>query len=235
MLICEDEVHVLAIRLDMSQHGGVTRRASVAARLERTRAATCTVLGRYLGLAASQVELTSNEHGKPELAIPSALRFNVSHSGDLLVLALARGIEVGVDVERVRSMPRALHLAGRFFRQEEVEALQRFSSDDLDRAFFHCWTQKEAYLKAIGLGLDADLRSFRVACDPPASAAMEWISGDDAACWSMHVWEPWPEYTAALAFRDRGRRLRRMPLIEEIQLYQPSPHALPSSDDPEEK
>ena len=217
-LLENGEVHTVAVRLNLAGAASSSARGRAQARSQQSRAATCTVLARYLGVPAAGVRFTTGLYGKPELATSSPIRFNLAHSGDLLVIAVAAGLEVGVDVEHLRPMPRALALARRFFRPEEADTLEGVSREQLDRAFLHCWTQKEAYLKAIGTGLHTDPQSFSVACKPGAPGRLGWISGDDAACWSMYTWQPSAEYLAALAFRDRARRLRRLPLIHEAEL-----------------
>lgn len=213
-----NEVHTIAVRLAGTEFSSSTARGRADLRSQRARAATCAVLARYLGVPAAEIRFSTGPYGKPELAGSSSPRFNLSHSGELLVLAIAHGTDVGVDVEKVRPVPRAVPLAQRFFRPEEADVLNGVNGEQVDRAFFHCWTQKEAYLKAIGTGFHTDPQSFSVACEHGATAALRWISNDDAACWSMHTWEPAAGYLAALALRDRTRYVRQLPLVHEEEL-----------------
>lgn len=113
------------------------------------------ILGGYLGLDAAAVRLRSGRHGKPELDSEerSRLRFNLAHSGNIGLCAVAWDREVGVDVEREdagRDYPR---VAERCFSPEEVERLRRLDGDQARAAFLRLWTRQEALLKAQGLGL----------------------------------------------------------------------------------
>ena len=93
--------------------------------------------------------------GKPELAgenAPQSLHFNVSHSGALAAIAVGRR-PVGVDVERIRADLPWPRIAAEFFSPSEVGALEHVAPPDGRRAFFDCWVRKEAYLKAVGVGL----------------------------------------------------------------------------------
>jgi 4'-phosphopantetheinyl transferase len=158
------------------------RRRSLA-----SRAILREIISRYAGIPPAAVELSAGKLGKPALAPACAaaaggLRFNMSHSEALALYAFALGREVGVDVERLR--PEASRgIAERFFsprEAEEIAALGREGGEPLrERAFFACWTRKEAYLKARGEGLTAGLKRFEVTADPRKPPRLS-ISGDPA-------------------------------------------------------
>jgi 4'-phosphopantetheinyl transferase len=115
-----------------------------------------TVLGGYLGRAPADLRFLSNASGKPRLEgafCTIDLRFNLSHSHDIFLLALAEGREVGVDIERERSDLDILDIAKRFFAVEEFTALRDMPQEARRSAFFQAWTRKEAFLKAAGNGL----------------------------------------------------------------------------------
>src|SRR5207244_2000937 len=102
-------------------------------------------------------------HGKPALEFPeegAALHFNLSHSGDLAILAVAAA-EIGVDVERIAPRPSLERLAERFFSKREVQAFGGVPAAFRSAAFYGAWVRKEAFLKATGLGLSG-LRHFDV-------------------------------------------------------------------------
>lgn len=122
------------------------------------------ILGGYLGTKPEDVRIVTGEHGKPFLAdCLQDLRFNLSHAGDLLVLAVADGIEVGVDIEKVEA-DKPLHDMARFAfsRQEQEELLGLQESQQYAAAFYRCWARKEACLKACGRGFSLSGRSFDV-------------------------------------------------------------------------
>jgi 4'-phosphopantetheinyl transferase len=129
-----------------------------------------TFLGHHLGIAPRAVAFANSAFGKPEIAPPEirtpsssidaergkgVLRFNIAHSGEWVLFALARDREVGVDVEYHRSMSDAMDIARRFFSAPEVAALDALDSALRHDAFFRIWTGKEAIVKAIGHGLSA--------------------------------------------------------------------------------
>jgi 4'-phosphopantetheinyl transferase len=127
------------------------------------RATLRSLLAARLGVRPEEVEMVYGKYGKPALGVrfaSSELRFNVSHCDDLAVYAFARGRDVGVDVEAVRWFADAGDVAARFFSQAENEAYAALDSLEKPSGFFNCWTRKEAFIKAIGDGLNHPLQSF---------------------------------------------------------------------------
>jgi 4'-phosphopantetheinyl transferase len=171
-----------------------------------------TILGRYLDRAPDRLRFTYGPRGKPALAPEEAtdLRFNLSHSGGLALFAVARGREVGVDVERLRPMPRAERIAERFFSVPERTALKAVPAERRVEAFFTCWTRKEAYIKALGDGLAHPLDQFAVSLapgEPPRLSAVGDANGREVEHWRLAALPPAPGYVAALAGRGQGWRL----------------------------
>jgi 4'-phosphopantetheinyl transferase len=160
------------------------------------------LLGLYLDRPAATVALARGAHGKPMLAEDSALRFSVAHSHELALYAVAEATEVGVDVELLRPVPRALALAERYFAQAEAKALLGLAGSALDEAFLECWTRKEAYVKARGEGLAIELETF--------DAHGATVGGDepDAAAFSVRGIRPQPGYVAAVAAKGSELKLR---------------------------
>jgi 4'-phosphopantetheinyl transferase len=137
------------------------------------------LLGTYLGVATESVEIAAKPGGKPALRAPdSDLRFNLSHSGEMALLAFARGCEVGIDVEAERDVPEMDSIAGRFFSPAESAALRALPESERKRAFFRCWTRKEAFLKATGEGLARALDSFDVTLGPDEEPALVRVEGE---------------------------------------------------------
>lgn len=117
------------------------------------RRALRTVLSRYLDEDPETIELVRGEHGKPELARPATLEFNLSHSHGLALIAVADGHPVGVDVEWVGRERNFLALAERELDSDVVAALRAGSSDQRAAIFYAAWTRHEARLKCHGGGL----------------------------------------------------------------------------------
>jgi 4'-phosphopantetheinyl transferase len=157
-----------------------------------------TILGDYLELAPESLEFGEAEHGKPYLvraAVRCDLRFNVS--------------EVGVDVERLRPDVLDDDIPERFFSPREVAALRALEQPDQVAAFFRCWTRKEAYIKALGKGLQLPLDSFDVSLGPGEPAALLGTRPDPAQAsrWSMQALSPDPAYAAALVVEKLSQDL----------------------------
>ena len=132
------------------------------------------ILSRYLGCDPLEIKLTSGSHDKPELAGPARRRprFNLSHSAGVAIYAVALDREVGIDIERVRVDVDYFDLAEKFFAAGEIRRLHHLAPDQRVSGFFNCWTRKEAYIKARGLGLSIALDSFEVSLAPAEPAAV---------------------------------------------------------------
>jgi phosphopantetheine--protein transferase-like protein len=114
------------------------------------------ILAGYLRCLASNLTFEHTSAGKPFLAdVP--LRFNLSHSADTNLLAVGRS-EVGVDIERKRTVTSLASLAARHFAGPELEAMR--SSNDPLQSFFQTWTRKEAVIKLVGLGMATSLQDL---------------------------------------------------------------------------
>lgn len=166
------------------------------------RAPLLALLAHYTGDTPT---LLAGNHGRPRLMRATGLDFNWSHSVDLAVVAVARGIAPGVDVERLRPRPRALDLAQRFFHADETTALRALPATAQVAAFLRLWTAKEAVLKASGAGISFGLDRLRIASGD--TLALDWIDGDDAAAWQLHALSLDDASTAALAWRGAPRRI----------------------------
>lgn len=162
------------------------------------------VLSRYLGEEPGRLRFRTNEHGKPLLAGEAGsagLEFNLSHSHEVALVAVAFHRRVGVDVERIRPELAGERIARRFFSPGETEALLSLPAPARAAAFFRCWTRKEAFLKARGEGLTLRLDQFDVSLLPgkPAALLATRPDGEEASNWTLHHLEPAPGYAGALA------------------------------------
>jgi len=115
------------------------------------------VLARYLDEPAPEIALEISENGKPRLADRSSgIRFNLSHSSDLALVAVALGREVGVDVEKIEPARDLLALAERALAPEVAAEIRAAAPADQSQAFYRAWTRHEAHLKCLGVGLGSD-------------------------------------------------------------------------------
>ncbi len=216
-MLSPDEVHVWAVPLavgpqrlaelrellDEEERRRAARYAHVPSREQFivSRAMLRTLLGRYLNRAPREVRFATGPQGKPVLPSPEGMHFNVSHTQGLALIAIARLGEVGIDVEQSRHCPTYLDMAERFFTPAEAAALRSLPADRSIEAFFHVWTRKEAFLKALGLGLSHGLERFEVAVPPEQPVRILHIDGDPAAGarWSLLELAPARGYVGALA------------------------------------
>jgi 4'-phosphopantetheinyl transferase len=172
-----------------------------------------TILGCYLRVEPSQLRFAYSAYGKPALdEIPDhqTLRFNLSHSRELALYAFTREREIGLDLEYRREDFASEQIAERFFSAREVEMLRALPSKSRTEGFFNCWTRKEAYIKAVGLGLSLQLDRFDVSLSPFEPAALLRISDDEmeAARWSLRDLRPAKGYSAALAVKGHDWQLK---------------------------
>ena len=136
------------------------------------------VLAGYLGEPPEALVFNHGEHGKPFLATDfhlagQRLEFNLSHSANQALLAVNLTHPIGVDIEKIQPDVEHLALAARFFAQAELAMLQAIpEKSDQINAFYQIWAQKEAFIKAIGLGLSYPLRDFQVTLAPHAENAL---------------------------------------------------------------
>lgn len=163
------------------------------------------LLAGYLNLDPHTVPILYADGGKPYLPTEWALHFNVSHTDGLAVFAIGRS-RVGVDVERVRTVPDAEGLVTRFFTTRECRQFLALPPPARPAAFLRAWTRKEAVLKAIGRGvrsLDCCDVTF---ADGEAPALLE-FEGDRSAGagWELFAWDPAPGYLAAGAVERAAR------------------------------
>ena len=173
------------------------------------RALVRTTLSRYADVAPGAWRFREGERGRPEIDGPEGalgLRFNLSHTTGLVAVAVARGLDVGVDVEDGARQRTTVEIADRFFSQREVADLRALPAAEQRDRFFTYWTLKEAYIKAVGLGLAIPLDHFSFLLEPGAPVGVEFAPerDDDPADWQFDRARPSERHHLAVAVR-RGR------------------------------
>ncbi len=177
------------------------------------RSAMRQILGLYGGLAPGKLTFSYGPKGKPELSgalEQSGIRFNLAHSKDLALLAVAQGLALGVDIEFINSEFAVEEIAERFFSTREVGHLRTVPSSEKTGAFFACWTRKEAYVKALGGGLSVPLDSFEVTVGSGTPPALLHVDADPCELmrWSLYDINAAEEFKAALAVEGKGHQLQ---------------------------
>jgi 4'-phosphopantetheinyl transferase len=162
-----------------------------------------TLLGNYLGIKPSEVNIVYGEYGKPVVqskAENKSLEFNLSHSNEYAVYVFGWKRAVGIDIEHIRPMPDVDDLAERFFSHHETELLKSLTEKKKWEAFFKLWTSKEALLKATGKGLTVPLNEAEISLGNDGSAQLQSIGGDTEAArgWRLEIFKPFADYQAAI-------------------------------------
>ena len=216
---CAEAVHIWATRLHVNGNldstsylskGEIARADRQIFPANRQRFITShvflrRVLARYTRLSPGDIEFDYGTHGKPGLSSmmrSPGLQFNLSHCDRLAIVAVASRSTVGVDVETVRSLPDYEDIAGRFFREREYASLMALPAIERPKAFFRCWTRKEAVMKAVGLGLSMPLDCFEVTLAPEIPARVVSFECGDLTPyrnWSLIHIEPIGEVVGAVA------------------------------------
>jgi 4'-phosphopantetheinyl transferase len=187
-------------RFDKDRHLFITARGWLRA-----------LAGAYTSSAPTKVTFCYSARGKPELTGSAVdFRFNVSHSGETILLAFALGRRVGVDVEEIRRDFSIAEIAERFFSPAEQGSLRNLPAADQHHAFFRCWTRKEAYIKAMGDGLSLPLDQFDVSLAPnePAQLLQTRPDAAEAERWSMCDLDVGDQYAGALVVERNSPPVR---------------------------
>lgn len=183
--------------------------ASDRTRFIVARATLRHLLAQRLGVQPTDIEFVYGEQGKPALSArfeDANLSFNVSHSDDLAVFAFSSAGDIGVDVEAVRWFADSDDVAARVFSAAERQAYAALDSLHRPVGFFNCWTRKEAFIKALGDGLDRSLDSFDVslAPDEPAKILRVEDTPGERCGWSVESFVPAPGFVAAVVIENHG-------------------------------
>jgi len=206
MNIQDDLVGELNLELsaDEKEKAAQFRRDGDKVRYVTAHARMREILSKYLDIPPEEIAFAYKRYGKPELEPtinPSGLSFNLSHSEAVALLAVSDGFEVGVDVEQVKRNAATEEIARRFFSPREIEMLISQPENLHAKAFFRCWTLKEAYIKARGEGMSIPLHEFEVDFLSESQPKILDVDGDEEGLthWSLFHLEPMVDYVAALA------------------------------------
>ena len=175
----------------------------LTSRFIAARAILRCILSAYLQISAEEIIFRYNDYGKPLLDHSNGLCFNLAHSNNYAVFAIALESNIGIDLEAVRSDFDFVDIAKRFFSTSETESLLTLPSEDQVDAFFRCWTRKEAYIKAKGQGLSLSLQDFSVTLEDVEQSRI-WTPSPEED-WHAFHFRPFPGYVAALAVIGKPR------------------------------
>jgi len=193
------------IGADERAHADRFRFARDRRRFIARRARLRQLLGAWVGRAPDALRFGENSHGKPILADGPC--FSLSHSADMMMLAIG-DVAVGCDVERIDPALDWPPLAETFFTATERAALAALPPEAARRAFFACWARKEAFVKALGLGLSWPLDAF----DVSVGATPALLSG--GAGWAIAAAPDVPGFATAIVAHDDGTPLIITPPVD---------------------
>lgn len=195
--LVEGEVHVWHVRLESLPVMEATPPARAGDRVRQLRMGQKFVLrlllGAYLGIPGRDVVTVAGENGKPVLAPPlarSGIAFNLSHAGNRLAIAVARKLQVGVDIEQAGRDVRWRRLSARWFSAPEAEWLQTLDESSANAGFLRLWTVREAMIKAMGATIAGHISQVTPEPNEPGrirSLPEEWPAAGD---WTLHEFDP---------------------------------------------
>lgn len=185
-------------------------------------------LAEILNVPAGTLRFESDEFGKPFVAHPmeNGIQFNRSRTRDMVVSAVVRDCQIGIDVERINQTVEIDSIAEQFFAPAEIEQLMQCTDVARTEMFHRFWTLKEAYVKAHGEGLSIPLDQFAfdLACQSPQISFSPSID-DQPDNWQFveHVLDD--HHRTAIALRTG---LQQAPRIEWFDKTQSLIHLLTS-------
>lgn len=165
------------------------------------------ILGAYIGCPPSRLAFEMNNYGKPRLVNSQDghdIQFNLSHSGDMILIALSSTSAVGIDVEYIRKYMNVYEIVNSVFSDDERKYLNSLPAAEIEERFFACWTAKEAFLKGIGEGLTYPLDNFSIVFSNGVPSGIKYIKDDPVRykCWTIIGLFPGPGYSGALAVEE---------------------------------
>jgi 4'-phosphopantetheinyl transferase len=218
--ICSNQAHVWSVSLDLSliqneNLAGILSTDELARagrfRFERdqkrfivARGMLRKILGSYLEKDPHELRFDYTSHGKPVLATKAGydtLRFNLSHSGEFALFAITNGLNIGIDIERVRYDLDVMQIAKNYFSQGEISWLESVHKNEWPGAFFQYWTRKEAFIKATGEGISFPMDQCDVSLLNGRHLSPIRLPGNDreSNCWHGQDLFPARGYAAAIA------------------------------------
>ncbi len=162
------------------------------------------ILSQYLHCTPGSIVFSYGQQGKPAVE-GNDLQFNLSHSGDRAVYGISAKFPIGIDIEHIHPLP-AADLVDRFFSANEQAIFHRLPVDLQQAAFFHAWTQKEAYLKACGTGLSTPLDQIEVSIDPRTPAKV--VTAPLTGIWQIEKLLISPEYAGSIVIGGEFDRIK---------------------------
>jgi 4'-phosphopantetheinyl transferase len=171
------------------------------------------ILSAYLGIDPARVEFIYGAQGKPALArsgTDAGLTFNLSHSADMVLVALTRGRPIGVDIEQMQPFADVADVPRSIFSDVELAEFRTLPANQQQASFFNAWTRKEAFVKATGLGFSMSVKDVEVTFAPGSAVRLVRLNGseDAAGQWTLRDLTAPNDFKAAVAVPGLVRRVQ---------------------------
>jgi len=171
-------------------------------------------ISKYLNIETKEISFVQNKYGKPSLQ-PELnemnLQFNVSHSENLGIFAFTKGYELGIDVESIQETPNLNRLVDKCFSDFEKEWFYKSEPSLQKELFYKVWTGKEAFIKAIGIGLSFPLKEIEFKINSNKAIEFQSIHGDISyrGKWNIFTFNPPPNFISSLVVETNKLKIRR--------------------------
>lgn len=197
--VLNEEEKKSAMRFRFDKH----RRRYIA-----SHAAMRTILAKALSISAANLQFQTQKEGKPYL-LDNPLYFNLSHSEELAMLVLSDQGEVGIDIEYLNFDIDTINIPKRFFHPLECEQLEQMPAEKRPLYFYYCWTGKEAYLKAKGVGIANHLQQFSLDFQNPANIKVRFTTQEleDFKNWTVYTFRPKNNYLSTVVSSTASNNL----------------------------
>jgi len=163
------------------------------------------IIGRYLNIPPKDIAFTYQTHGKPEIPHPAQIQFNLSHSQDMALLAIGQNYPMGIDIEFFTDRPYD-GIGTHAFSPEENMQLHKATNELKALTFFNIWAQKEAVIKACGLGLHYPLT--QISMPPLPQGHTQIFDPKHQQDWQLLSFSPLVNCCAALCYNLNVQTLR---------------------------
>lgn len=173
------------------------------------------VLAKYLEKQPADLKFHYTEHGKPEVCLSKSdpiLRFNLSHTAGLAACIVTINDDCGIDAEAIVNKTASLDIAHSMFSDSEFEHLKSLSGRSYLEEFFTRWTLREAYVKALGQGVDhlTNKLLFNITNDRDIDVSFQGERGDACQYWQFQVMRPTPNHIVTTAIKSENKKQRRI-------------------------
>ena len=169
-----------------------------------SRVITKKILANYLDKKLNRIHYCYNRFGKPGLSSeinPMNLNFNISHSGDLGIIAISKNNPVGIDIEQILELNDLDNLMDLIFTESEIKQIDLLDHFDKTKMFYKIWTAKEAFVKAIGQGLSFPVKNIELEINHLENISIKYIKKfpDSLNDWQLLSFVPEENYISTLA------------------------------------